>query len=69
MFFGIVLIVVGIVALLEKFGMLTGPTWGYIWPSLIIAWGISLIIRRGHGGSWCCWGPEREKGEDRPGMP
>ena len=49
MFIGLVLVIAGIIFLLEKLGIVTGSVWNYVWPCLVIALGLSIILRRG-----CC---------------
>ncbi len=65
MLFGIVLVMVGAIALLAKQGILTGSALGYIWPALLIVIGLALVLRRIYGrriGSWvgCCCAPQQE---------
>lgn len=54
MFFGLVLITIGIIFLLENMGVITGDAWKYIWPCLIILLGLSILIKpwRGRLFSW-----------------
>jgi hypothetical protein len=54
MFFGIILIIVGLVFLLENMGIIEEPAWNIIWPSLLIIWGISMIFKRTSYKYW--WG-------------
>ncbi len=64
MFFGLVLVIVGVMLLLEKLGIVTGSVWNYVWPCLIIALGLSIVFGRGwskmrwHG---CCPPEDKEK--------
>ena len=44
MFFGLALIIIGIIFLLEKFGIISGSIWGYVWPSLIILLGLFMVL-------------------------
>ncbi len=47
MFFGIVLIIIGAILLLEQFGVVRNISfWAYIWPALIIAIGLRMILVR-----------------------
>lgn len=64
MFFGLILIAIGVIALLVKLGVLNGSVWDYTWPVIIIALGISILSgwrrqrtfwRRWH------WPPEEEE--------
>jgi len=45
MFFGLLLVVIGIVFLLENLGIVTGDVWDVIWPLIIILFGISVITK------------------------
>jgi hypothetical protein len=57
-FIGLVLLAIGIVALLIKLGVLSGSVWGYFWPIVLIALGLTFVLgrftRRGHR-MWCRW--------------
>jgi predicted membrane protein len=44
MFFGIVLIIIGALLLLNEMGIIHWSFWGYIWPVLIIAVGLRMIV-------------------------
>ena len=63
MFFGFILILIGLIFLLKQLDILTGPTWGVIWPSILILWGLVILTRKGKGGSWCCGGKQDKKME------
>jgi hypothetical protein len=43
MFFGIVLVILGALLLLNEIGIINWSGWGVIWPILIIAVGVKLI--------------------------
>jgi len=45
MFFGLLLIVVGIAFLLENLGLVSGNVWNIIWPLVIILFGISILLK------------------------
>jgi uncharacterized membrane protein HdeD (DUF308 family) len=45
MFIGILLLLMGVLMLLNKFGMLHGSWWSFFWPVAIIALGVSLIFK------------------------
>ena len=45
MFFGVLLIIMGILMLLDRIGVLQGDVWNYFWPTVIIAIGISMIFK------------------------
>lgn len=46
MWFGIVLIVVGVVFLLQNLGYVTGEVWNVIWPAFIVLLGISMLLKK-----------------------
>lgn len=45
MFFGLLLVIVGAVFLLENLGIVSGDVWDLIWPLIIMLFGISLLIK------------------------
>ena len=58
MFFGLVLIAVGIMALLVATGVLPGSAWSYIWPVILILLGLSILMGRSRRPYWYrMWGP------------
>lgn len=46
MWFGIVLIVVGVVFLLQNLGYVTGEVWNVVWPAFIILLGITMVLKK-----------------------
>jgi hypothetical protein len=58
-FFGLILIAVGIFALLVALGVLDGSLWSYVWPSVLVALGLSIVF-----GRWCRWGWHRRHWQD-----
>ncbi len=46
LWFPIALVVVGVLALLDQFGLLWWMRWDVLWPLVLIAIGVALIIRR-----------------------
>ena len=72
MFIGLVLLVVGLVALAVRLGWVQGGIWGWVWPLLLILLGLAWFLRgvlpgrrRHWGGPWCCWGHGPGEEEDR----
>lgn len=53
MFFGIFLVVVGLVFLGQNLGFISAGVWDILWPVLIVALGVSLLGKRSC--RWC-WG-------------
>lgn len=46
MWFGVAIIVVGVVLLLQNLGLVSGGAWDLIWPALIVLIGISILAKR-----------------------
>ncbi len=62
MWCGYLIAFIGVVFLLSNLGMLPYEAWDYIWPLLLIIWGIG--IARGRPGFWCVL-PGADDGEKR----
>ena len=45
MFFGVLLIVMGILMFLDQIGIIHGDWWDYFWPTVIVAIGVSMIFK------------------------
>jgi len=54
MFFGIAIIVIGLVFLLQNLGIISSSVWEIIWPSLLVVAGISMICKRQGCCTWGC---------------
>ena len=63
MLFGVILVVIGILLLLEKMGIITGNFWDYLWPVVIIVIGLSFVTKK-HGGNGC-WSLGGSKKHDK----
>jgi hypothetical protein len=46
MFFGIILVIIGIIALLVQLDILPGSVWNYTWPAILIILGVSFLFGR-----------------------
>jgi len=46
MFFGLIVLIVGVVFLLKNVDVIGGEIWTIIWPCLIIALGLSILFKR-----------------------
>jgi hypothetical protein len=61
MFFGLILVAIGVIALLVKLDVLSGSIWSYTWPVILILLGLSFLFgrfrRRGHSRWFGCCGP------------
>ena len=49
--FGLFLVIIGIVLLLQEMGLIGGDFWGYLWAIFVILFGFSLMDK---GHSKCC---------------
>jgi len=51
MFFGIILVVIGALLLLNNMGIIYGSFWNYLWPVVIVAVGLRMIVgeKKGSG--------------------
>lgn len=45
MFLGTLLLLLGILMMLERLGYIYGPVWDYLWPVVLVALGLHLIIK------------------------
>jgi membrane protein YdbS with pleckstrin-like domain len=62
LFIGLILIAVGVFALLVQLDVLSGSLWSYVWPSIIIALGLSFLLGiRRRWRYWCWRGEDRER--------
>jgi len=48
-FWPLMLVAAGVLFLLDNLGWLPGNAWNWIWPIVLIAFGLSLLLRRGAG--------------------
>jgi len=46
MWFGVAIIIVGVVLLLQNLGLVSGGAWDIIWPALIVLIGASILAKR-----------------------
>lgn len=46
MFFGFIILIVGVVFLLENLGIISGGVWTILWPCLVIAVGLGIVWKR-----------------------
>jgi uncharacterized membrane protein len=52
MFFGIAVIVIGLVFLMQALGLVPGSVWSVIWPCILIIIGIGIIYKE-RGKCYC----------------
>ena len=62
MWFGIVLVIVGILLLLKTLGIpIAGDLWGIFWALVLVAIGVSILTHRtkwGRRWDFLCWHPQ-----------
>jgi len=46
MFLGFVIVIIGLIFLLKNLGFIGGDLWPIIWPSLVVVFGLSILLRR-----------------------
>ena len=46
MLFGVAIIIVGVILLLQNLGLVADGAWNIIWPALIIILGVSILIKK-----------------------
>lgn len=62
MIFGLILIIVGILVLMQYFGVITGDVWPVVWGVVIIVIGLAAVIKTGNQKGWpCCGGSRKDK--------
>ncbi len=62
MLFGIIVLLLGVVFLLQNLGVLTASVWAIFWPALLILFGLSVMFRRKH--CWWCGSFHKHNHED-----
>ena len=53
MLFGLVLVIIGVLLLLQNIGLIEGNFWNYLWPIIIILLGISILSKKNRKGIDC----------------
>jgi hypothetical protein len=66
MVFGLILVAVGIIALLEKLNVITGNIWNYTWPAILVIIGLSIVFDRFRRQRWMWWGWNPWDDRDKP---
>ena len=46
MIFGLILIIIGLVFLLQNLGYISGAAWSIIWPAILIMIGLWILLKR-----------------------
>lgn len=54
MFFGIALVIIGGVFLLQNIGIISSNAGSIIWPLLLIALGLAALTKKHKGNCWSC---------------
>lgn len=58
MIFGLIIIVIGVLLLLQHFGLITGDVWSVFWPVVLILAGLVLVLGRKH--NWQHYSPRKK---------
>ena len=66
MVFGLILIAVGVIALLEKLNVINGNVWNYTWPVILLIIGLSMVFGRFRRRRWMWWGWNPWDDKDKP---
>ena len=62
MLFGLILVIIGVLLLLQNMGLIGGNFWDYLWPIVIILIGLSFLKKKEGNGSWCnCFFHKKKK--------
>lgn len=68
MFFGLIIVLIGVVFLLQNLGVITGDAWNYIWPVIIILIGLSMLFKPWRRKFFCWHERKREEREEERKM-
>ena len=66
MVFGLILIAVGVIALLEKLNVINGNVWNYTLPVILLIIGLSMVFGRFRRRRWMWWGWNPWDDKDKP---
>lgn len=44
---GLTMLIIGVVFLLQKWEILPEETWGWVWPVLLVLWGLGFLYSAG----------------------
>lgn len=65
MIFALFLVLIGLVWLLSNLGLITTTVAQIIWPIILIAIGLTLLLKKKHRYfDWCCGWHEKEEEEE-----
>jgi len=55
MFFGLFVLAVGVLWLLQAMNWISGDVWDYVLPGAVIVFALSILFKKKSGkGCWCC---------------
>ncbi len=46
MFFGIILIILGVLLFLQKLGIISSGVWEFFWPTILVAIGVVMVWKK-----------------------
>ena len=61
--FGLILVVLGILFILEEMGFIQGDFWGYFWPIILIIVGLNIMKKDKFGMNCCGFFETKKKSE------
>lgn len=61
-----IVLAIGIIFLLKNLGLIAGDVWDIVWPCLIIALALSLLLKKRHIHHFCDWGKIGKKWPKKP---
>lgn len=56
---GLIFVIVGVLMLLERMDIISGGLWDYLWPVVIIVFGVHLMGKTKSGMWSCCSGKSK----------
>lgn len=61
--FGLILVFLGILFILEEMGIIQGDFWGYFWPIILIVIGLNIMKKDSNGMNVCGFFGQKKKPE------
>lgn len=64
MIFGLIVLIIGILLLLQTLGLITYDVWSIFWPMIVILIGLKIMAKKGKH-HWGCCGGDHEHHEHK----
>jgi len=55
MIFGLIILAIGVLILLQYFGVITGDVWTIFWGVVLVLVGLSFVAKKDNPGPCSCW--------------